>query len=218
MLQGAAPRPTAGAAAAGPPKTVMILFGPPGAGKGSQAPKIVQALSIPQLSTGDMLRAAVTAGSEVGKQAKDVMASGGLVSDSLVIAIIKDRVKDEDCTGGFILDGFPRTVEQARMLDAMLEASGDKVSLVLAPEVPDAVLTERICGRWVHKASGRSYHVKFAKPKSLEEGAEPTPELMLDDETSEPLEQRADDTEAALSKRLEGYHAQTVPILDHYEA
>merc|ERR1719272_2577941 len=217
MLQGAAPRPTAGAAAAAAGKTVMILFGPPGAGKGSQAPKIVQALSIPQLSTGDMLRAAVTAGSEVGKQAKDVMASGGLVSDSLVISIIKDRVKDEDCTGGFILDGFPRTVEQARMLDAMLEASGDKVSLVLALEVPDEVLTERICGRWVHKSSGRSYHVKFARPKSLEEGAEPTPELMLDDETSEPLEQRADDTEAALSKRLEGYHAQTVPILDHYE-
>ena len=148
-------------------KTVMILFGPPGAGKGSQAPKIVETLSIPQLSTGDMLRAAVAAGSEVGKQAKDVMASGGLVSDELVVSIIKDRITDEDCTGGFILDGFPRTVEQAKMLDAMLENSGDKVSLVLALEVPDAVLTERICGRWVHKASGRSYHVKYAKPKSL---------------------------------------------------
>merc|ERR1719272_2568138 len=216
MLQGAAPRPTAGAAAAGPPKTVMILFGPPGAGKGSQAPKIVQALSIPQLSTGDMLRAAVTAGSEVGKQAKDVMASGGLVSDSLVISIIKDRVKDEDCAGGFILDGFPRTVEQARMLDTMLEASGDKVSLVLALEVPDEVLTERICGRWVHKASGRSYHVKFAKPKSLGEGDAPSEATMLDDETGDPLMQRSDDTAQALSKRLEGYHAQTVPILAHY--
>merc|ERR1719272_2236619 len=216
MLQGAAPRPTAGAAAAAAGKTVMILFGPPGAGKGSQAPKIVQALSIPQLSTGDMLRAAVTAGSEVGKQAKDVMASGGLVSDSLVISIIKDRVKDEDCAGGFILDGFPRTVEQARMLDTMLEASGDKVSLVLALEVPDEVLTERICGRWVHKASGRSYHVKFAKPKSLGEGDAPSVATMLDDETGESLMQRTDDTEAALGKRLEGYHAQTVPILAHY--
>ena len=164
-------------------KTVMILFGPPGAGKGSQAPKIVETLSIPQLSTGDMLRAAVAAGSEVGKQAKDVMASGGLVSDELVVSIIKDRITDEDCTGGFILDGFPRTVEQAKMLDAMLETSGDKVSLVLALEVPDEVLTERICGRWVHKASGRSYHVKFAKPKSLGEGDKPSETTMLDDET-----------------------------------
>ena len=197
-------------------KTVMILFGPPGAGKGSQAPKIVEALSIPQLSTGDMLRAAVAAGSEVGVQAKDVMASGGLVTDDLVISIIKDRVKDEDCAGGFILDGFPRTVEQAKMLDAMLAESGDKVSLVLALEVPDEVLTERICGRWVHKGSGRSYHVTFAKPKSLGEGDVPSGTTMLDDETSEPLMQRADDTEEALGKRLEGYHAQTVPILEHY--
>ena len=164
-------------------KTVMILFGPPGAGKGSQAPKIVETLGIPQLSTGDMLRAAVAAGSEVGKQAKDVMASGGLVSDELVVSIIKDRIAEEDCKGGFILDGFPRTVEQAKMLDAMLETSGDKVSLVLALEVPDEVLTERICGRWVHKASGRSYHVKFAKPKSLGEGDKPSETTMLDDET-----------------------------------
>ena len=243
------PKPTAAPPAeeAAPPKTVLILFGPPGAGKGSQAPKIVEALSIPQLSTGDMLRAAVAAGSEVGVQAKDVMASGGLVSDELVVSIIKDRITDEDCTGGFILDGFPRTVEQAKMLDAMLEKSGDKVSLVLALEVPDAVLTERICGRWVHKASGRSYHVKFAKPKSLGEGDKPSETTMLDDETGarrvgraglghasvpmplrscqraqsrptagEPLMQRADDTEEALVKRLEGYYAQTVPILDHY--
>jgi len=197
-------------------KTVMILFGPPGAGKGSQAPKIVETLDIPQLSTGDMLRAAVAAGSDVGKQAKDVMASGGLVSDELVVSIIRERIKDSDCTKGFILDGFPRTVEQAKMLDSMLDGSGDKVSCVLALEVPDEVLTERICGRWVHKASGRSYHVKFAKPKSLADGATPTEETMLDDETGEPLMQRADDTEEALTKRLQGYHDQTVPILDHY--
>merc|ERR1719327_1824621 len=197
-------------------KTVMILFGPPGAGKGSQAPKIVETLGIPQLSTGDMLRAAVAAGSEVGKQAKDVMASGGLVSDELVVSIIKDRITEEDSKGGFILDGFPRTVEQAKMLDAMLEASGDKVSLVLALEVPDEVLTERICGRWVHKSSGRSYHVKFAKPKSLGDDDAPSEATMLDDETGEPLMQRADDTEEALGKRLQSYHAQTVPILDHY--
>jgi len=194
----------------------MILFGPPGAGKGSQAPKIVETLGIPQLSTGDMLRAAVAAGSEVGKQAKDVMASGGLVSDELVVSIIKDRITEDDCTGGFILDGFPRTVEQAKMLDGMLSGAGDKVNLVLALEVPDEVLTERICGRWVHKASGRSYHVKFAKPKSLTDGMAPSVETMLDDETGEPLMQRADDTEEALTKRLAGYHEQTVPILDHY--
>merc|ERR1719253_611571 len=145
------------------------------------------------------------------------MESGGLVGDDLVVAVIKERVKDDDCKGGFILDGFPRTVEQAKMLDAMLDESGDRVSLVLALEVPDEILTERICGRWVHKASGRSYHVKFAKPKSLEEGAAPSEETMLDDETGESLMQRADDTEEALGKRLQGYHAQTVPILDHYE-
>jgi adenylate kinase len=197
-------------------KTVMILFGPPGAGKGSQAPKIVDTLSIPQLSTGDMLRAAVAAGSDVGKQAKDVMASGGLVSDELVVSIIRERIKEADCSGGFILDGFPRTVEQAKMLDEMLAASDDKVNLVLALEVPDEVLTERICGRWVHKASGRSYHVKFAKPKSLEDGVTPSETTMLDDETGEALMQRADDTEEALTQRLESYHAQTVPILDHY--
>merc|ERR1719313_3197283 len=183
----------------------MILFGPPGAGKGSQAPKIV-----------DMLRAAVAAGSEVGLQAKDVMASGGLVSDELVVSIIRERIKEADCAKGFILDGFPRTVKQAEMLDEMLAGSGDKVSIVLALEVPDEVLTERICGRWVHKASGRSYHVKFAKPKSLGEGDKPSETTMLDDETGEPLMQRADDTEEALGKRLESYHAQTVPILDHY--
>ena len=200
-----------------PVKTVMILFGPPGAGKGSQAPMIVETLGIPQLSTGDMLRAAVAAGSEVGKRAKDVMQSGGLVSDDLVVSIIAERTKEADCAGGFILDGFPRTVEQAKTLDSVLAQAGDRVSLVLALEVPDAVLTERICGRWVHKASGRSYHVKFARPKSLREGEAPSAANMLDDETGEPLMQRADDTEEALSKRLQGYHAQTVPILEHYE-
>ena len=198
-------------------RNIMILFGPPGAGKGSQAPKIVERLSIPQLSTGDMLRAAVAAESDVGKQAKEVMESGGLVSDDLVVGVIADRVTQDDCGNGFILDGFPRTVEQATMLDEMLAKNGEKVSTIVALEVPDDALTERICGRWIHKESGRSYHVKFAPPKSLTEGDEPTAENMLDDETSEPLMQRADDTEEALAKRLEGYHAQTVPILAHYE-
>ncbi len=198
-------------------RNIMILFGPPGAGKGSQAPKIVERLSIPQLSTGDMLRAAVAAGSDVGKQAKEVMESGGLVSDDLVVGVIADRVTQDDCMNGFILDGFPRTVGQAQMLDEMLAKSGEAVSTIVALEVPDEALTERICGRWIHKESGRSYHVKFAPPKSLSEGDAPTAENMLDDETGEPLMQRADDTEEALAKRLEGYHAQTVPILAHYE-
>ena len=196
-------------------KIIMILFGPPGAGKGSHGPKIVKTLGIPQLSTGDMLRAAVAAGTELGKQADDMMSSGGLVSDELVVNLIKERIKEADCAKGFILDGFPRTMEQTKMLDAMLAESGEKVGYVVALEVPDAVLTERICGRWVHKESGRSYHIKFAPPKSLGEQA-PSVATMLDDETGQPLMQRKDDTEEALKSRLEAYHSQTVPILAHY--
>ena len=198
-------------------KRVLVLVGPPGAGKGSQAPKIGAALGIPPLSTGDMLRAAVAAGSEVGVQAKDVMAAGGLVPDELIVSIIGERIQAADCSKGFILDGFPRTVEQATMLDAMLSKSADQVGLVLALEAPDAVLAERVCGRWVHQASGRGYHAKFAAPKSLAAGATPSVETMLDDETGEPLMQRADDTEEALVKRLQGYNEHTVPILDHWE-
>ena len=198
-----------------PKKKIMILFGPPGAGKGSQAPKIVETLGIPQLSTGDMLRAAVAAGTELGKQAEGVMKSGGLVSDELVVNLIKERIAVDDCSKGFILDGFPRTMEQTKMLDAMLAEAGEKVGFVVALDVPDEVLTERICGRWVHKESGRSYHIKFAPPKSLGE-QEPSTETMLDDETGEPLMQRKDDSEEALKSRLENYHAMTVPILDHY--
>ena len=128
----------------------------------------------------------------------------------LVVSVIEERIKEPDCKGGFILDGFPRTVAQATMLDAALATAGDRVSTVLALEVPDAVLTERICGRWVHKQSGRSYHVKFSPPRSLAAGATPSEATMLDDETGEPLMQRADDTEEALTKRLKGYHDQTV--------
>ena len=178
-------------------KKIMILFGPPGSGKGSQAPNIVKALGIPQLSTGDMLRAAVAAGTEIGKKAQGVMQSGGLVSDDLVVSIIAERIQAADCASGFILDGFPRTVEQTKMLDEMLAKDGESVTYVVALQVPDEVLTERICGRWVHKASGRSYHIKFAPPKSLG-GGEPSTETMLDDESGEPLMQRADDTEEAL--------------------
>lgn len=198
-------------------RSIVILFGPPGSGKGTHGPKLSEALNAPQLSTGDMLRAAVSEGTEVGKKAKEVMASGGLVGDDIVVGIIKDRIKAGDCSSGFILDGFPRTVEQAKMLDDCLDGTKECVSAVIALEVPDELLTERICGRWIHKASGRSYHVKFAPPKSLG-SKEPSVASMLDDETGEALMQRADDTEAALSTRLKGYHEQTVPILKHYSS
>jgi adenylate kinase family enzyme len=141
--------------------------------------------------------------------------AGGLVSDDIVVGIIREAIDQPECKNGFILDGFPRTVEQTKMLDAMLAKAGDKVNFVLALEVPDAVLTERICGRWVHKESGRSYHIKFAPPKSLGDQV-PSVTTMLDDETGQPLMQRKDDTEEALKSRLEAYHSQTVPILAHY--
>lgn len=200
------------------PRKIMILFGAPGAGKGTQAPKIVELLDIPQLSTGDMLRAAVAAGTEVGLKAKAVMASGGLVSDEIVIGIIKDRILQEDCKNGFILDGFPRTLAQTQALDAMLAANGEAVTNVLAFSVPDSVLEERVCGRWMDKASGRSYHVKFAPPKAmkLDESGKPVPDTMIDDITGAKLYQRSDDTAEALKSRLNSYYDKTVPILDHY--
>lgn len=199
-------------------RKIMILFGPPGAGKGTVAPKIVSACCIPQLSTGDMLRAAAAAGTQAGKEAAELMKTGALVSDDLVTNIIRDRIQEKDCKGGFILDGFPRTVAQAQKLDVLLASTSEKVSYVFALMVPDEVLTDRICGRWVHKASGRSYHVKNVRPKSLKEGEEPTAENMLDDDTGEPLMRREDDTEEALKKRLATYHEETVPILKHYES
>jgi adenylate kinase len=197
-------------------RKILILFGPPGAGKGTHAPTIVEKLGIPQLSTGDMLRAAVAAQTSVGKQAQAVMQSGGLVSDELVLGIIKDRIQEPDCGKGFILDGFPRTVPQTVALDALLKESNESVWRVLSLEVPDSVLEERICGRWVHKDSGRSYHVKFNPPTSLG-SQQPSVATMLDDQTGEPLMQRADDTAEALKTRLKGYHESTVPILAHYE-
>ena len=201
------------------PRNIMILFGAPGAGKGTQAPKIEEILGIPQLSTGDMLRAAVAAQTEVGKKAQAVMKAGGLVSDDIVVGIIKDRITEEDCKFGFILDGFPRTLAQAKSLDAMLAEEGARVTKVIELNVPDGVLEERICGRWIHKNSGRSYHVKFAPPKSmkLDKAGKPIPETMKDDLTGELLMQRPDDTASALVKRLQSYHKETVPILKHYE-
>merc|ERR1712039_1079661 len=145
------------------------------------------------------------------------MAAGGLVSDDIVIGIIRDRIKADDCAEGFILDGFPRTVPQANALDQLLAESKEQVKQVYELNVPDEVLTERICGRWIHKSSGRSYHVKFAPPKSYDGHSTPSAENMKDDETGEALMQRPDDTIDALPKRLEGYHNETEPILKHYK-
>jgi len=201
------------------PRKVVMLFGAPGAGKGTQAARMIDALQIPQLSTGDMLRDAVAAKTAVGLKAKQAMESGGLVSDDIVIGIIADRIEMEDCKYGFILDGFPRTIEQAHALDKMLSNKGCAVTSVVAFDVDAAILEERICGRWMHKASGRSYHVKFMAPKSMKMGADgkPDPKTMKDDATGEALYQRADDTAEALKSRLQSYYGKTVPILDHYK-
>jgi len=203
-------------------RTIIILFGPPGSGKGTKAPYVVQALGIPQLSTGDMLRAAVSAGTELGKVADELMKKGALVDDELVLKIVQQRIMEPDCARGFILDGFPRTVNQAELLDRTL--GNEKVELVMALDAKDEVLVERICGRWVHMASGRSYHVKFAQPKSYTKACQdtdtdvpPTTENMLDDLTGEALMQRKDDTVEALTKRLESYYSMTVPLLEHYK-
>jgi adenylate kinase len=182
----------------------LILLGPPGAGKGTQAAHICQKYGIPQISTGDMLRAAVKAGSPLGAEAKKVMDTGGLVSDDIIIALVKERIRQPDCVKGFLFDGFPRTIPQA---DAM-KSAGVKLDVVLEIAVPDAEIVERMGGRRVHPASGRSYHVVFNPPKSPGK----------DDVTGEPLIQRDDDKEATVLKRLSVYHAQTSPLVDYYSA
>jgi len=180
--------------------------------------KLVEEVGVPQLSTGHLLREAAAGGTEVGLEAKSIMESGALVSDEIVIGLVVERITKEDCLKGFILDGFPRTIEQAKELDALLGKTGEAVSLVYALEVPNEILEERICGRWTHKASGRSYHVKFSPPKAMRylEGVGPDPTSMLDDVTSEALYQRAGDTAEAVATRLEDYAAKTMPILEHY--
>ena len=180
----------------------LILLGAPGAGKGTQATFICQKYGIPQISTGDMLRAAVKAGTALGLQAKKVMDSGGLVSDALIINLVRERLALPDCAAGFLFDGFPRTLPQA---DAM-KSAGVKLDYVLEIEVPFEAIVERMSGRRSHPGSGRSYHLRFNPPK--------TPGL--DDITGEPLIQRADDLEDTVKKRLEVYSAQTLPLIDYY--
>jgi adenylate kinase len=201
------------------PRKIMILFGAPGAGKGTQAPKIVNLLGIPQLSTGDMLREIQDADTPLGKRVSGLMKSGALVDDSIVIEVVRDRISHPDCATGFILDGFPRTIEQAKALDAMLAAKGECINNIMVFDIPDSELLSRVEGRWMHKGSGRSYHVRTNPPKSMKLNADGSVVLssMKDDKTGEPLYQRSDDNAAALKKRLEGYYDKTVPILKHYE-
>ncbi|MDC9582868.1 adenylate kinase [Xenorhabdus sp. PR6a] len=181
----------------------IILLGAPGAGKGTQAQFIMEKYGVPQISTGDMLRAAVKAGTELGLKAKELMDNGKLVTDELVIALVKERIKQDDCHNGFLLDGFPRTLPQA---DAMKEA-GIKVDYVLEFDVPDAIIVERIIGRRVHAPSGRVYHIKFNPPKVENQ----------DDVTGEALTIRKDDQEDTVRKRLVEYHAQTAPLVSYYQ-
>lgn len=184
----------------------MILVGPPGCGKGTQGPIIKERFCLCHLATGDMLRAAVAAGTDMGKAADKVMKAGGLVSDDIVVGIIREAIDQPECKNGFILDGFPRTVEQAKKLDGMLEAKGVAIDNVIEMKIDDELLVKRITGRLVHAASGRSYHTEFRKPLVP----------MCDDETGEPLMQRADDNEATLRKRLGTFHEQTAPVVDYY--
>ena len=180
----------------------LILLGAPGAGKGTQASFICQKFGIPQISTGDMLRAAVKAGTKLGLEAKKVMDSGGLVSDDIIIGLVKERLAQPDCAKGFLFDGFPRTIPQA---DAM-KAAGVKLDFVLEIDVPDQAIIERMSGRRVHAASGRTYHVKFNPPKIAGK----------DDATGEELIQRDDDKEETVKKRLAVYQSQTRPLVDYY--
>ena len=180
----------------------LILLGAPGAGKGTQATFICQKFGIPQISTGDMLRAAVKAGTPLGLQAKSIMESGALVSDDLIINLVKERIAQPDCAAGFLFDGFPRTIPQA---DAM-KAAGVKLDHVLEIDVPFDAIIERMSGRRSHPTSGRTYHVKFNPPKV--EG--------LYDVTGEPLIQREDDREDTVRKRLDVYNAQTRPLVEYY--
>lgn len=180
----------------------LILLGPPGAGKGTQATFLCQQYGIPQVSTGDMLRAAVKAGTPIGIAAKKVMDAGSLVSDEIIIGLVTNRIAQADCAQGFLFDGFPRTIAQA---EAMKQA-GVKLDFVLEIDVPDNAIIARMSGRRAHLASGRTYHVTFNPPKVAG----------IDDVTGEPLVQRADDSEETVKKRLAIYHGQTRPLVEFY--
>ena len=181
----------------------IILLGAPGAGKGTQAEYLRENYNIPQISTGDMLRAAVKAGSPLGMQVKSVMESGGLVTDDIIIALIKDRITQPDCSKGFLFDGFPRTIPQAQ---ALVDAGVD-IDVVLEIDVPDSEIVRRLSGRRVHQGSGRIYHIDNKPPKVAG----------VDDVTGEPLIQREDDKEETVRKRLAVYHSQTKPLVNFYK-
>ena len=180
----------------------LILLGPPGAGKGTQANVIKESFGIPQISTGDMLRAAVKAGTPLGLAAKKVMDSGQLVSDEIIIGLVTERLKQPDCAKGYLFDGFPRTIPQAEAM----RASGVAIEYVLEIDVPDAEIIARMSGRRVHMASGRTYHVKFNPPKVAGK----------DDVTGDDLIQRDDDKEETVKSRLQVYHSQTRPLIEYY--
>ncbi|MGQ3887632.1 adenylate kinase [Legionella sp. CNM-1927-20] len=181
----------------------LMLLGSPGAGKGTQALKLIKYFNIPQISTGDMLRSAIAAGTELGKNAKAIMDAGKLVSDDIIVGLVKERLKEPDCQNGFLFDGFPRTLPQAEAL----RGANIHLDHVIEIAVPDSEIMNRLSGRRVHVASGRVYHIKFNPPKL--EG--------FDDVTGESLIQRDDDREETIAKRLEVYHQQTEPLIHYYE-
>ena len=182
----------------------IILLGPPGAGKGTQAQFIKERLGIPQISTGDMLRAAVASGSELGQRVKAVMDSGALVSDEIIIDLVKDRIAQPDCASGFLFDGFPRTIPQAQAM----QAAGVEIDAVVEIHVADDELVKRITGRRVHPDSGRVYHIEYNPPEQADR----------DDVTGDPLIQREDDTEETVRERLAVYNEQTAPLIEFYSA
>ena len=185
----------------------LIFLGPPGAGKGTQARKVAQARGLVQLSTGDMLREAVAAGTEVGKQAKDVMERGELVSDDIVIGIISDRIEDADCANGFILDGFPRTVAQAEALDELLTQKNKTLDAIIEVKVDDERLVERITGRFTCSKCGEGYHDTFRRPEK---------DGVCDKCGGTEFSRREDDNEETVRSRLQAYHSQTAPLVGYY--